>query len=157
MKEEEKIKQEIEEKFASLKDAVTISRKGRISTLVPAEQFPMVFEYLVNKAGFLLLPAITGLDEGNAFMVIYHLSKEGKVVMNLQIRISRENPVIKTVTPYFPGADIYERELMDLLGIKVEGLAAGERYPLPDNWPKNEYPLRKDWKKDAGKTEVHNA
>jgi Ni,Fe-hydrogenase III component G len=34
---------------------------------------------------------------------------------------------------------------MDLLGIKVEGLPEGRRYPLPDNWPQGQYPLRKDW------------
>ena len=35
---------------------------------------------------------------------------------------------------------------MDLLGIKVNGLAEGQRYPLPEDWPKGDYPLRKDWK-----------
>ena len=43
-----------------------------------------------------------------------------------------------------------ERELMDLLGAKVEGLPAGKRYPLSDDWPTDEYPLRKDWKKKEG-------
>ena len=32
-----------------------------------------------------------------------------------------------------------------MLGIKVEGLVPGRRYPLPDDWPKGQYPLRKDW------------
>ncbi|MDD5679724.1 MAG: NADH-quinone oxidoreductase subunit C, partial [Candidatus Omnitrophica bacterium] len=60
--------------------------------------------------------------------------------------IPRENPAVKTVTEYFHAADAYERELTDLLGIKVEGLPPGHRYPLPDNWPAGQYPLRKDWK-----------
>ena len=46
----------------------------------------------------------------------------------------------------FPAAEIYERELIDLLGAKVAGLPEGKRYPLPDDWPAGEYPLRKDWK-----------
>jgi Ni,Fe-hydrogenase III component G len=28
----------------------------------------------------------------------------------------------------------------------VTGLPEGSRYPLPDNWPEGQYPLRKDWK-----------
>ena len=49
----------------------------------------------------------------------------------------------------FPAAHIYERELVDLLGAKVEGLPPGNRYPLPDDWPEVQYPLRKDWKQES--------
>jgi len=62
--------------------------------------------------------------------------------------------VIKTITDIFPPADIYERELEDLLGAKVDGLGDGKRYPLPDDWPKGEYPLRKDWKAANKKKET---
>ena len=48
----------------------------------------------------------------------------------------------------FPGAELYERELVDMFGISVEGLPAGNRYPLPDDWPQGQHPLRKDWKKE---------
>jgi len=33
-----------------------------------------------------------------------------------------------------------------MLGVQIEGLPPGKRYPLPDNWPAGQYPLRKDWK-----------
>ncbi len=54
--------------------------------------------------------------------------------------------MLKTITDYFSSAEIYERELVDLLGVRVEGLKEGKRYPLPDDWPAGQYPLRKDWK-----------
>jgi Ni,Fe-hydrogenase III component G len=57
---------------------------------------------------------------------------------------------IKSVTPDFPGADIYESELQDLLGARVEGKPVSPRYPLPEDWPQGDHPLLKDWKpKDA--------
>jgi Ni,Fe-hydrogenase III component G len=34
-----------------------------------------------------------------------------------------------------------------MLGVNVEGLPEGKRYPLPDDWPDGQYPLRKDWNK----------
>jgi Ni,Fe-hydrogenase III component G len=68
--------------------------------------------------------------------------------MNVEINAPRSNPVIQSVTKIFPSADLYERELVDLLGLKIEGLAEGFRYPLTDDWPKDQYPLRKDWKQD---------
>lgn len=120
---------------------------------VALEKSEQVFDYLVKQGGFSALSAITGLDEGAAIAVIYHLCKEGSIILNLKVRLSRENPAINTVTPYFPSAEVYERELMDLLGIKVSGLAAGHRYPLPDTFPQNEFPLRKDWKGTFGQKE----
>jgi membrane-bound hydrogenase subunit beta len=157
MNEEEKIKQELEEKFAYLKDAVIIQRKGRIFAELSLEKLEEVFDYAVKQMRFLALSAITGMDKGDAFVVIYHLNREGKIILNLRVSLNKENPSVKTVTSYFPGADIYEREIMDLLGIAVKGLAAGDRYPLPDNWPKGEHPLRKDWKGNTYKKEVPNA
>ena len=62
------------------------------------------------------------------------------------MNIPKDKAVIKTITPLFLSADPYERELIDLLGIQVDELAPGRRYPLPDNWPAGQYPLRKDWK-----------
>ena len=29
--------------------------------------------------------------------------------------------------------------------MQVQGLPPGNRYPLPDDWPQGQYPLRKDW------------
>ena len=147
MANEEKIKQELEGQFSDLKDAVIIKRERRLFLDVSLEKFNKVFEYLVKTAGFSRLPAITGLDETATFGVIYHLAKEDGTMFNLRTHLDHQNPVIKTVTSYFSAAEIYERELVDLLGIRVEGLVPGARYPLPDNWPPDGgHPLRKDWK-----------
>lgn len=143
---EEKIKQELEEKFPSLKDAVQIRRVRRISLDVPYENFREILDHVVTKMSFGILHTITGLDEGENFGIIYHLGREGGEVLNLKTYVPKAKPLLKTVTSYFAVADIYEREMADLLGVQVTGLPPGPRYPLPDNWPKDEYPLRKDWK-----------
>lgn len=150
MSDEIKIQQELTKRFPFLENAVVVQRERRIIVELAPANFAEVFDYLVNKMGFSGLSAITGMDEVTAFAVIYHLTKEGSIVLNLRIRISRETPLVKTVTQYFPAADAYERELADLLGIKVDGLAVNHRYPLPDGWPEGQYPLRKDWKDSAG-------
>ena len=143
---EEDIKQKLEAKFGFLAGKVIVKRERRIFADVPQENFPAVLDYAVNGLGFNALKAITGFDEITTFGVIYHLDKGGREMLNIKIHTSHDNPKIKTITSQFPGADPYERELADLLGIKVDGLAAGRRYPLPDDWPAGQYPLRKDWK-----------
>ena len=97
-------------------------------------------------AKFPFLCTITGLDNGATLGAMYHLARESGVMLNLSVNVPKENPVLQTVSGYFPAADAYEREMNDLLGTDVQGLPPGNRYPLPDDWPKDQHPLRKDWK-----------
>jgi membrane-bound hydrogenase subunit beta len=145
MNEEQDIKQKLETKFAYLADKVAIKRERRIFVDVPQEKFGEVFDYAVKELKFDAVKAMTGLDELSTFGVIYHLDKGGKSLLNIKIHTSHDTPKIKTITDMFPGADPYERELKDLFGIEIEGLAEGRRYPLPENWPDGQHPLRKDW------------
>jgi len=143
---EENIKQELISRFPFLEGKVNILRSRRISLEIDKQNFPEVFDFAVKSLKFGMLSAITGLDEGENLGFIYHLAREDGNVLNIKISAPKANPAIGSVTDYFPSADIYEREVVDLFGAKVEGLAQGSRYPLTDDWPKGEFPLRKDWK-----------
>ena len=148
----EQIQQELIKKLKYLEGSVKTPRPRRISVDVGLENFMQVFDFAVKQLKFDHLCTITGLDEQERLSFIYHLARVCGEGFTLSIRTSapKQNPVIKTVMPYFPGAEIYEREIMDLLGAKVEGLPEGNRYPLTDDWPKDEFPLRKDWKPKNG-------
>jgi Ni,Fe-hydrogenase III component G len=143
---EETIKDELINKFSYLTDKVKIQRVRRIFIEVDFKNFSEVFDYASKQLNFSILCAVTGLDENDKISFIYHLAQGNGIVLNLKTSVPKENPVIKTITKHFPSADVYERELIDLLGVKVEGLHKGNRYPLPDDWPDGQYPLRKDWK-----------
>ncbi len=145
---EEQVSQELIKRFNYLQDKVRVARQRRMFVEVSLEHFKEVFEYVQYRQGFKMLCAITGLDEGETFGIIYHCAHDNGTMMNIKMHIPRNNPVLSSVTPYFPSAEAYERELIDLLGIQVQGLPEGPRYPLPDDWPSNEHPLRKDWKPD---------
>ena len=146
MSEEDDIKLRLIEKFGSLSEKIIVKRQRRIFADVSLPDFAEIFEYAVKTLNFSILAAITGLDGDTTFGVIYHLANENGIMLNLHTYPPKDNSVITTITPYFPAAEAYERELVDLLGIQVSGLPQGNRYPLPDNWPTNQYPLRKDWK-----------
>ena len=146
MSQEEKIQQELLNKFPFLENTVRIQRARRIFAEVPYEKFGEVFDFAVKELAFCVLCALTGLDEGATFGFVYHVSDVSGIVLNIKTSLPRENPVLTSITPYFASADIYERELVDLFGIHVEGLREDKRYPLPDDWPQGQYPLRKDWK-----------
>jgi Ni,Fe-hydrogenase III component G len=145
MSEAETVQAELLAKFGFLAGAVKVQRAKRVWVEVNRERFAQVFDFLVKGLGFSNLCTITGLDEGADLGFIYHLARDGGLMVNVKTR-SPKGESIQTITPYFPGGGIYERELEDLFGAKVDGLPAGSRYPLPDDWPEGEHPLLKDWK-----------
>ena len=146
MSPEQQIELDLVRQFPVLQAKVRIQRARRIFVDVPSERFQEVFDYLVKKAGFTILCTITGLDLGDRLSALYHLARESGIVLTASVAVPKEAPIIQTVTSTFPAADAYEREMKDLLGMQVQGLPPGNRYPLPDGWPEGQYPLRKDWR-----------
>jgi membrane-bound hydrogenase subunit beta len=146
MTKEETIQNDLLKDFSFLEGNIRVQRARRIFVTVPYDKFKPVFESLIKNYGFDLLCTITGLDEGTVFSLMYHMAKPDGTVLSIKTSAPKEKPVFDTVSKYFPDAEIYEREVMDLFGVKVEGLPPGKRYPLPDDWPEGQYPLRKDWK-----------
>jgi NADH:ubiquinone oxidoreductase subunit C len=146
MTDETTIQRELTAKFPFLQDKIKLVRARRLTVQVPVLNLPEVFDHLVRQMDFTILCTITGLDLGATLGVIYHLAQPvSGVVLNLSTEVHKLAPIVKSVTPYFSSAEVYEREMVDLLGIEVRGLPPGSRYPLPDDWPKEVYPLRKDW------------
>lgn len=132
--------------FPFLEGRIEVRRERRIWVEVEEERFRDVFDRAAGELGFGSLCIITGLDEGDSLGFIYHLADESGIMLNIHTKAPKPAGRIATVTDRFPAAHIYERELVDLFGAKVEGLPPGKRYPLPDGWPEGEHPLLKDWK-----------
>jgi len=134
-------------RFPALEGAGAVTAKRRVFLPVPMEHLLDVLSFASETLGYSSLCTITGMDSGDCFEFIYHIaSDESGVVLNLKTRAPKEDPVVPTVLPIYNGAIFYERELEGMLGVTVKGLPAGRQYPLPDNWPAGQYPLRKDWK-----------
>lgn len=136
----------LEARFPALAGKVAAPRARRAFAEAPAEAFGEVLAFAVAELGFDRLCALTGLDDRTALAALYSLGRADGTVLSIRIQVPRDRPVLRSVTDRFPGAANYERELVDLLGFEVEGLPPGKRYPLPDDWPVDQKPLRKDWK-----------
>jgi membrane-bound hydrogenase subunit beta len=143
----------LEAKLIGVVFNMTAPRERRIFAETTSEKLVEATR-LLKECGMINIGTITGLDSGDRFEVIYHFYNSQGLLFNLKVFIARNQPKIPSVTSVFPGVFLYERELMDLLGIIVEGTPPSRRYPLPDNWPEGQYPLRKDWKGPATEIEV---
>jgi Ni,Fe-hydrogenase III component G len=157
------VQADLMKRFPRVLSNLRVPRARRIFVEVSPADRAEVFDTLVRQMDFSILLTITGLDLGERLGVIYHMARPSGVVLNLITSLPKAEPILPSVTDYFPAAELYERELFDLLGIQVQGLPEGPRYPLPDDWPDGQFPLRKDWdpksleKGPTGPMEAQNA
>jgi NADH-quinone oxidoreductase subunit C len=92
-------------------------------------------KYLVQMCS---VDAITRID------VVYHLASLAQNhILELKVPADHEQPSVASVTPLWAGADLQEREIYDLMGVRFEGHPDLTRLFLWDTFPG--HPLRKDF------------
>ena len=78
------------------------------------------------------------------FEVVYHLfSTVTKKRVRLKVRLSGGDPTVDSLTPIWPGANFFEREVFDLFGVRFQEHPNLKRIMMPENW--EGHPLRKDY------------
>ena len=118
-------------------------RARRMFITINKTDFWKSMKELVESEGFKHLSAITGIDTGSKIEVIYHLIR-GDLMLSLKVKTLKKNPVLPSIVKLIPGAILYEREVHDLFGVVFEGNPDLSPLLLPDEWPSNVYPLRKE-------------
>ncbi len=126
---------------------VTNPDRRRVFLKVAAADLVPTVTLLRDKYDCAYLATVTGLDKGETFEVLYHFASP---VVSLTVRTSvpRTEPRLASICAVIPGAVLYEREIQEMFGIVMEGIPDARRLNLPDDWPDQQYPLRKDWKFD---------
>ncbi len=124
------------------------NREGYEGVVVSADQLLDVGLALRDDLGFNFLSSVTGVDlfEENKLEAVYHaysIDKGGGPVV-FKVQADRDNPVVPSLMPVWPGADFQEREAFDMVGIQFDGHPDLRRILTWDGF--HGYPLRKDWK-----------
>jgi NADH-quinone oxidoreductase subunit C len=133
---------------AALPDALLDAKfdRGEL-TLKIARQHIRATALLVQKSGYNFLEDVTCVDYYPVeprFQVIYHILSHGlKSRLRLAVPVDSIDLEIDSITPVWPSADFYEREVFDLFGIRFAGHPNLRRIMMPDEW--QGYPLRKDY------------
>jgi hydrogenase-4 component G/formate hydrogenlyase subunit 5 len=84
----------------------------------------------------------------NGCFGVYHaLSMEGgteKSWVTVKVLVDAQTQEFISITPEIPAAVWGEREIRDMFGLSPVGLPDERRLILPDDWPEDLHPLRKD-------------
>ena len=101
----------------------------------------------LQAAGYNFFEDMTAVDWFPAtprFQLSYHiLSHSYKEHIRLRVLVEGESPAVDSITPVWPSADYYEREVFDLFGIRFNEHPNLRRIMMPDEW--TVHPLRKDY------------
>ena len=116
---------------------------GKVFIQIDAGTNRDALRILLNEDENAGISAITGVDLGKTIELMYHIRTHGTIV-TIRTGVPREDARIRSITDLVPGANFHEREVADLLGITFEGHPNPRRLILPESWPKNLFPLRKN-------------
>ena len=101
----------------------------------------------VKAAGYNFFEDLTAVDwypQEPRFQLSYHIvSHRLKERVRLAVRLDSADLTLDSITPAWPAANFYEREVFDLFGIRFGGHPRLTRIMMPDDWVG--HPLRKDY------------
>lgn len=129
--------------FASKKkEAINIWMK------VEKDSFKDVIKHLVD-IQYPHLAVVSGNDLGKIIELIYHFTLYyddplGEITINISVELPKSNPTIETLCGIIPGALVTEREKQEMLGVKIKGIPDDRRLFVPEDFPKDVFPWRRD-------------
>ena len=117
-----------------------------LTLTIAAEEIRAAVEAVKNE-GYNYFEDLTAVDwfpSSPRFQLSYHiLSHTYKERIRLRVLLEGENPSIESITPVWPAANFYEREVFDLFGVRFGEHPNLRRILMPDDW--QGHPLRKDY------------
>lgn len=140
--------------FPDAVTAVQATRDGMPTIWLRPDKVMDVLRYLKTEIErpYRMLYDLTAIDErtrthaenpsSGSFSVVYHLlSFERNEDIRVKVSLSGDAPTIDTITPLWPAANWYEREVWDMFGITFAGHPHLRRILLPVTW--QGHPLQK--------------
>ena len=120
--------------------------RGELTLTIFAEEIRAAAA-AVQAAGYNFFEDVTAVDwfpSSPRFQLSYHiLSHSYKERIRLRVLVDGDAPAVDSITPVWPSANFYEREVFDLFGIRFKGHPNLRRIMMPDDW--QGHPLRKDY------------
>jgi NADH:ubiquinone oxidoreductase subunit C len=137
------LKRELDERLSDVIAASNEREDGRLEFILGDRDNLGAAVRTLRDAGITHLITITGVDSDEQVEVLYHFLKYGEyddgdlsegVELTLRAIVPDDDPTIGTISDQIPAASLYERELMDMLGVEVTGHPNPEKLLLPDDY-----------------------
>ena len=142
----ESIMAELESRFPTQIFDIRERVSRKYSIRIDKDIVPEVVQFLKERgARFIVGAGVDSRQSGNGFEVTHIFSHDAeKAFYSVNTSLDGIRPKIKSITPVIPGANWAELEFKDLLGIELLGHPKPRRLVLPEDWPDDFFPLRRD-------------
>ena len=136
----DRIKEGLGEKIKEWQD----QSARRIYFSVNKNDIYRVVEFLFKELG-LRFSTATCVDTPHGFEMLYHFSfdKAGELYSVRTLIEDKGKPEIDSIAKQFRGAEWIEREIWEMFGVNFKGHPDLRKLLLADDWPEDEYPLRR--------------
>ncbi|RPH92949.1 NADH-quinone oxidoreductase subunit C, partial [candidate division KSB1 bacterium] len=125
------------------------AQHGDRTLIVDGAHIVEIARLLRDEQGYNILLDLTAVDylpRKPRFEVVYHfMNMETKARLRVKVQLAEERAEVASLTPLWPIANWYEREVWDLFGIKFHGHPNLKRIMLYEEF--KGHPLRKDYPK----------
>ena len=138
----------LQKKFGTSVEKVWEESEKQFCILVKEASLVELIGCLTRELGmrFVFLFASDERKEEKSFYLRYVFSNRSEdQFLILMMRVHQDHPVFPSVTPWIPQANWHEREIQDLFGIQAKNHPDPRRLVLHEDWPDEQYPLRKDF------------
>lgn len=142
----EKLNQ-LKEKFGSVIDRADLPSERRLFVFVDRAALKAVCGHIFAELDARYIISIGADDRpySGKFLVAHHFAFDREQLLcSILAYLPGEDPTVESIAGIVPGANWAEREWRDLVGIKPVGHPCPKRLILPDGWPDDAHPLRKD-------------
>jgi len=136
-------KRDLVDRFTETIAASSQREDGRLEFLLADRDVLPDAVAKLREYGITHLITITGVDNDEQIDVLYHFLRYGDledgdlsegIELTLRVIVPKDDPTVASITNQISGAELYERELMDMLGVEVTGHPNPERLLLPDEY-----------------------
>ncbi|MDP9405180.1 MAG: NADH-quinone oxidoreductase subunit C [Actinomycetota bacterium] len=153
--------------------------RGELTLLTPPERLVETLRFCRDEVGFALLADLSGVhwpggrrresaqettgwptyefgsEQGHVEVDYLLLSPRDGHRLRLRVTVPDSDPALPSATVVYRSANVMEREVYDLFGVRFEGHPNLTRILMPDTW--DGHPLRKDYPLGGVDVRYHGA
>ena len=138
---------QLNEKFPGAIVSTQIAAPNTIYITVDNSSISKISQHLFKQGGRFVISVATDRIKETGKLELSHIFSfdDDGLTATVKTEVDSSNPSVDSISAALPAANWAERECHDMLGIEFIGHPDPRRLALADDWPKDLYPLRKDF------------
>ena len=139
--------EQFKQKFGPLIRRADLPSDQRLFVFIDSASVKYVCQHIFRELDARYVASIGSDDRpfSGKFLVAHNFAfDKDHLLCSVLAHVPPDDPRIDSISGIVPAASWAEREMRDLIGIEPIGHRYPKRLVLPDGWPENHHPLRKD-------------